>query len=188
MKTLTVSYLRLPNKITRFPVVVLIENPEYVVFINLLNPSKPLIINESILLDKNHFGIWFCPTKNFHDLGAIYDREKKFEGYYCDLCTPIKRGPHGYKMTDLFLDLWIFPDGDYIILDQDEFEDAVEQALMTREQGNKVKAELKQLIEGVESKIFPSSKIRGLLNLPENIDEIIKRLRNLSDPFRACAT
>lgn len=180
MKTLTLSYLRLPNKITRFPVVVLYENSEYVVFINLLNPSKPLIINESILLDKNHFGIWFCPTKNFYDFGAIYNREKHFKGYYCDMCTPIRKVSLGYEMIDFFLDLWIFPDGRYYILDQDEFNDAIEQGLMDQKQIFEVKAELTRLVDNVKSKRFPSLKVKNLLRLPKNIDKIVYTLEKLS--------
>ena len=107
-KILTISYKRLPDKTTRIPFMVLYENTEDIVILNLLNPLKPLIVEESILLAKDYIGVWFVSNKDWYDLGAIYDREKKFKGYYCDICTPMKKGSDGYETTDFFLDLWIF--------------------------------------------------------------------------------
>lgn len=46
-------------------------------------------------------------------------------GYYCDICTPVVRSGLNYYLTDLFLDLWIEPDGETQELDWDEFEEAV---------------------------------------------------------------
>jgi len=144
---LTVLYKRLPNKITRFPVVVIHESLEGIVIFNLLNPSKPLIVEESILLDRGYIGIWFISYKDWHDLGAIYDRDRRFKGYYCDICTPLKRTPDGYEMTDFFLDLWVFPDGRYLVLDQDEFDRAMKKEWISPNQIAKVKAELENLVK-----------------------------------------
>lgn len=143
---------------------------------NLLNPSKPLIIEDSVQLDKNFIGVWYCTHRDWHDVGAVYDREKNFKGYYCDLCSPIKKVPDGYEITDYFLDLWLFPDGRYLVLDQDGFSDAIEKGWMSQNQIIKIKEELNGLIESVESKEYPFSRMKKLMRLPENIDEIIHTL------------
>jgi predicted RNA-binding protein associated with RNAse of E/G family len=96
------------------------------------------------------------------------------------MCTPIRKVSLGYEMIDFFLDLWIFPDGRYYILDQDEFNDAIEQGLMDQKQIFEVKAELTRLVDNVKSKRFPSLKVKNLLRLPKNIDKIVYTLEKLS--------
>jgi len=161
--------------------VVLNETPKGIVIFNLLNPSKPLIIEESVLLDKSCMGVWFVSQKEWHDIGAIYDRHKGFKGYYCDICTPIKKTSDGYEMTDFFIDLWVFPDGRFLVLDQDEFDRAVEQRWISPDQTAKVKAELENLVSKVKSSRFPTSAIKDLLKLPRNTDEIIHTLEAIKE-------
>ena len=180
-KILTISYKRLPDKTTRTPFMVLYENTEAIVVLNLLNPSKPLIVGESVLLAKDYIGVWFFSNKDWHDLGAIYDRENRFKGYYCDICTPMKKVSDGYESTDFFLDLWIFSDGRYLVLDQDEFNIAVKQGWMNQEQIAKAKTELDNLVRKVKSKQFPPLKIKNLLKLPEDTDEIINSLEHFTN-------
>jgi hypothetical protein len=43
-------------------------------------------------------------------------------GYYVDIDTPLRKVGGEYYLTDLFLDLWIAPNGTYTELDRDEFE------------------------------------------------------------------
>jgi hypothetical protein len=85
------NYHRLPFKLSRFPTIVLYESEQEVVLCNILYPSEPLIAENIIILDKNFIGIWYCPYKNWHDIAAIYDKNKNFKGYYCDICSPVKK-------------------------------------------------------------------------------------------------
>ena len=47
------------------------------------------------------------------------------QGYYCDIILPMKRTETYFEITDLFLDLWVSPDGSYQVEDEDEFESAI---------------------------------------------------------------
>jgi predicted RNA-binding protein associated with RNAse of E/G family len=170
------TYHRLPKKLSRSSTIVLYESEQEVVLCNLLHPSEPLIAENSILLDKNFIGVWYCPYKNWHDIAAIYDTQKNFKGYYCDICSPVKKITDGYEITDFFLDLWIFPNGKYIILDQDEFNNAILQRWMNKNQIIKARSELHNLKKKVKTKKYPSSKIKKLIQLPRNINEIINLL------------
>jgi predicted RNA-binding protein associated with RNAse of E/G family len=58
-------------------------------------------------------------------------------GYYVDIDTPMRKVGSEYYLTDLFLDLWIAPDGKYIELDQDEFEQGFRMGLLTSYQFKK---------------------------------------------------
>ena len=180
MEIVNLIHRRLPNKVTRVPTMVIHQDKQTVVMCILLNPSKPLIIEESVLLDKNFIGVWYCTYRDWHDVGAVYDCEKNFKGYYCDLCSPIEKVPDGYEITDYFLDLWLFPDGRYLVLDQDEFSNAIGKGWMSQKQIAQTKEELDDLIESVESKEYPSSRMKELIRLPENIDEIILTLEQIT--------
>jgi predicted RNA-binding protein associated with RNAse of E/G family len=148
---------------------------------NLLYPSSPLVLDNLTVIDSNYVGIWFSSTQYWFDVGAIYDRNKNFKGYYCDICTPIKRIPEGFNTTDLILDLWIFPNGQYRILDQEEYRQAVKKGWIPENQQKMVETELHRLIKLVKAKKFPSSTIKKHLKLPENIDEIVHALKQCNN-------
>jgi hypothetical protein len=61
----------------------------------------------------------------FFSIVKFQDREHTLLGYYCDIVTPLQRNGDEYFLTDLILDLWIFPDLQAIELDRDEFETTV---------------------------------------------------------------
>jgi len=66
-------------------------------------------------------------------------------GYYVDVHTPIRKLDGEYYLTDLFLDLWIAPDGKFIELDKDEFEQGFRKRLITSYQYKKASQIFKQL-------------------------------------------
>jgi predicted RNA-binding protein associated with RNAse of E/G family len=70
-------------------------------------------------------------------------------GYYVDIDTPMRKVRGEYYLTDLFLDLWIFPDGTYIELDRDEFEESYQSRLITQYQYRKAN----QVIEMLKGRI-----------------------------------
>jgi hypothetical protein len=77
-------------------------------------------------------------------------------GHYSDIGEPtIQLGPSNYQMTDLFLDIWLFPDGRLLELDWDEFEDAVERQVITPAQANLAREAMKRLVREVEQGIYP---------------------------------
>lgn len=75
-------------------------------------------------------------------------------GYYVDMDTPLKKVAGEYYLTDLFLDLWIAPDGKFIELDQDEFEQGFHMGLITPYQYEKASRVFKQLTHEVSNGDF----------------------------------
>jgi Protein of unknown function (DUF402) len=57
----------------------------------------------------------------------------KFEGWYVNLERPLVRSAVGFELSDLFLDLFIEPDGRRRWLDEDELEQALTAGLITAE-------------------------------------------------------
>lgn len=77
-------------------------------------------------------------------------------GYYSDIGEPLVRlGPDTYQMIDLFLDIWLFPDGRLLELDWDEFEDAIEHQVVTPAQANLAREAIRRLVLEVSQGTYP---------------------------------
>ena len=91
---------------------------------------------------------------------AIYDKADRLLGYYCDIVTPLQKVGDDYHRTDLVLDLWVTPDLKLYELDWDEYEQVVEQGLMTVEQQELARSTLDRLKAEIVSGLFPTEYIR----------------------------
>jgi predicted RNA-binding protein associated with RNAse of E/G family len=77
-------------------------------------------------------------------------------GYYSDIGEPtIQLGPAEFQMTDLFLDIWLHPDGRVMELDWDEFEEAIRNHVITSTQANLARDTMKRLLAEVAHGLYP---------------------------------
>jgi hypothetical protein len=77
-------------------------------------------------------------------------------GYYSDIGEPaIQISPDKIRMTDLFLDIWMYPDGQLLELDWDEFEEAIRNQVITPPQVELARTTLKRLVSEKEQGIYP---------------------------------
>ena len=91
-------------------------------------------------------GKWFTVVK-------VRNLRGEHTGYYCDINTPPKLLKDGsVEITDLFLDLWVSPDLRYMVLDQDELEEALKKGWISKQLYVRAKRELKKLVALVEMK------------------------------------
>ncbi|MBE0696445.1 MAG: DUF402 domain-containing protein [Anaerolineaceae bacterium] len=98
---------------------------------------------------KHHFyNEWFDIIELFDASGAIL-------GYYCDITTPLRKVKNEYYVQDLLLDLWIFPDGSFTELDWDEFNEAVQQGMLSLEYQEYAVKTMRLLVEEIRKGIFP---------------------------------
>ena len=78
--------------------------------------------------------------------------------YYCNIASPAIIEDNAIKFIDYDLDLRIYPDGKYKILDRDEFE--VNRRVMnySKDLAFILNNKLKELIESYKAREFPFSK------------------------------
>jgi predicted RNA-binding protein associated with RNAse of E/G family len=59
----------------------------------------------------------------WYNVFEIYDRDdKQLKGWYCNICRPaVLESSNVVSYVDLALDLWVTPDGQQTVLDEDEF-------------------------------------------------------------------
>ena len=157
METVTLTYKRPPNRVNHFQQELLYLDDEVIVTSQRVNPSSPIVQNGETVLTDNFAAVWFVFTGLWYDVGKVYNLDDEWTGYYCDVMKPVRRSVdvngklNRFEITDLFLDLWINPDGTYEIQDEDEFEVAVQNGAIDAELERKALEVLKSLITEVES-------------------------------------
>lgn len=60
----------------------------------------------------------------WYNIFVVYDADnRQLKGWYCNICRPAELGEEEIRADDLALDVWIDPQGDVRVLDEDEFAD-----------------------------------------------------------------
>jgi predicted RNA-binding protein associated with RNAse of E/G family len=128
--------------------------------------SNPRQISGKVIADSGYLAIWFIFKNKWYDVGKFYDRDRKWIGYYCDIVKPVARllgsRARTTTLTDLFLDLWITPEGRYFALDEDELQNALERGRISSPLANQAQKQLATLIQMVEEHRFPPRAVRNI--------------------------
>jgi predicted RNA-binding protein associated with RNAse of E/G family len=89
----------------------------------------------------------------WYNIFRISSKEGDLKGFYINITKPPVVGENTIDWEDLAIDLWVRPDGSYIILDVDEFED-LDIDNETREEALKVLSKLKDMIQSGKYQII----------------------------------
>jgi uncharacterized protein len=86
-------------------------------------------------------------SDRWYNIFEIHDRENDaLKGWYCNITKPAKIMKDRLEYVDLFLDLWVSPQGVQTVLDEDEFLAADLEADIRRAASGAL-AELKELLK-----------------------------------------
>lgn len=160
METVTLIYKRLPDRISHFQQRLHYEDENVIITSQRVNPSSPIVHNGETVLGENFTAVWFVFRGQWYDIGKIYNLKNEWTGYYCDIIVPVVRAADRFEITDLYLDLWVYPDGSYEIQDEDEFEAAIQSGAIDTDLARKAREALNALIAEVESGEFPPQIVR----------------------------
>ena len=178
----TLTYKRPPDRVNHFQQELLYLDDDVIVTSQRVKPSSPIVQNGETVLADNFAAIWFVFTGLWYDVGKVYNLDNEWTGYYCDIMKPVKRSMRitgeldCFEITDLFLDLWVNPDGTYQIQDEDEFEEAVQNGAIDAELAEKARDIMNTLIAEVEAGGL-ESRLQAVLNraqLPDLQDYVAK--------------
>jgi predicted RNA-binding protein associated with RNAse of E/G family len=106
--------------------------------------------------------VWFTFTDAWHDIGRFHTADGVFTGYYANAIRPVTfHTEHSWECTDLFLDVWVGPDGRPRILDEDEFEHALAEGWISAEDGARARLEVAQILAGAAAGVWPPTVARN---------------------------
>ena len=77
--------------------------------------------------------------------------------WYCDIIEHSIDG-ETYTLTDLLVDVKVYDDGKYEVLDLDELEEALQKNIITKAQYDDALRKLNELVEVIEEGKFPQFK------------------------------
>jgi predicted RNA-binding protein associated with RNAse of E/G family len=165
-----IQYRRLPDRLRQFEGVLREESRNRLVIEHQLRVRNPRREFGRVVVANGYLAVWFIFRGKWYDVGKFYDRKLRFRGYYCDIIRPISRllsNPAKTSIiTDLFLDLWITPEGKYVVLDEDELERALAKHTISRSLARQARRELRLLIQSTKSGHFPPASVRRSEPLP----------------------
>lgn len=118
-----------------------------------------LIVTKWLPINKRNdigSGISYTYIKEGYKISKFFDNEGKFLYWYCDIIN-YEYNPEEdcHTFIDLLVDLKVYEDGKYEILDMDELVEAYEQNLITFEDVLSALKKLNKLLEMVKNNNFP---------------------------------
>lgn len=131
-----------------------------------LDREEPLVVGGEEVIAHGYRAVWFLAKGQGWDIAAVYRPDGALSGYYVDVLNAVYwRGADPgtlLPIVDLFLDLWIWPDGRAGVLDEDEFAEAVDRGWITDQQRDHALRVLAELLEGVHAGTFPPREVREI--------------------------
>ncbi len=106
-----------------WPAEVLEETPECLL---VLAPwaarEEPMFLGYTVF----EYGDSFLERYYWHKWYSIWEvrshRNGRTKGWYCNICQPIELDGDQLRFVDMELDVFVYPDGRFVILDEDELE------------------------------------------------------------------
>ncbi len=173
-----IHYLRPPDRKDVFSQHLLLDTPEVkVTFARDLPFCPPIRILGRVALEKGSDAVWFTFPGLWHDIGRFHRADGTFTGIYANILTPVRISqPDLWHTTDLFLDVWIDPEGELTVLDRDHLDDALEKGWVSGETAGRAQAEVDHIKKAFNRGQWP----------PDIVEEwTLKRAREAMDPERA---
>ena len=128
------------------------------VIITLSDPLEleaPMIRDGRVMLEAGSLALWFTFPGAWHDIGRFHRADGSFSGMYANILTPPSIEGSVWYTTDLFLDVWWPSDGDVVLLDEDEFDEAYERGQIDAETARRAREEADRLLEAARTGEWP---------------------------------
>jgi uncharacterized protein len=132
---------------------VLEQTDKYVLLAGLFNALRRdlgyvVLERGDLFLEWYYFGRWY-------NVFQVYGHDGTLKGWYCNIGMPpvLQDGELGY--VDLALDVFVHPDGRYLVLDEDEFAE-LKRATLRPEDAARAEQGLAELLALIDAGHLPS--------------------------------
>ena len=122
--------------------------------------KRPLVVDGVLVVTSGYSGYLFEMIRENTEVVAVFDYRDRPTGYYVNLNSEPRRIDGGYEVTDWFLDVWVFPDLRYRVLDADEFDAAVASSVIDSTTAARAREVLHRVENALAARDFPPAPIR----------------------------
>jgi len=118
--------------------------------------EPPRTIGGQVALERGSDIVWFTFPDVWHDIGRFHTADGVFRGFYANILTPPTFHPGGvWRTTDLFLDVWLRPGDDPIVLDRDEMDEAYERGWINTKVRRRALEEVERILAALARGNWP---------------------------------
>jgi predicted RNA-binding protein associated with RNAse of E/G family len=155
--TVRIDYFRLPRRREVFVQKILLDTPEVKITLAENVPFDPPIqVMDRVVLEAGSDAVWFTYPEVWHDIGRFHLADDEFTGIYANILTPpVIRSRGNWETTDLFLDVWVDPDGTLTILDEDQLAEAEEEGWISEALARRAREEANWIVREHEAGRWP---------------------------------
>jgi predicted RNA-binding protein associated with RNAse of E/G family len=161
MPRIEIHYRRPPDRLDVFVQDLVVDDPDYKVTLH--DPAtieSTLTIGGRAIYEPGAAIVWFVFPDAWHDVGRFHLEDGTFTGYYVNLITPVEIDGPTWRMFDLCLDLWVDMDSRFRVLDQDEFDEAVDRGWIDRATAERARSELSRIVAELSAGGWPPAVVR----------------------------
>jgi predicted RNA-binding protein associated with RNAse of E/G family len=134
----------------------LIDRPDVKVTLLREYQGKAVHAGAERILDPGAPVVWFVFPDLWRDVGRFHLSDGTFTGWYTNLRSPPVFDGNDWHLSDLFLDYWAPASGGHgSWLDEDEFEDARRNSLVTPDELQRVAAERREVDKLASERTWP---------------------------------
>lgn len=160
MRTARIHYRRLPDREQLFEQRLLDETPECsVTFVDAVALSRPVLADGRTILEPGAPVLWFTFPGRWYDIGRFHLTDGTFTGHYANLLTPVRMHGDEWWTTDLCLDVWKGADGEVLLLDEDEFDEARARGWMDDATADTALREAHALVAAAQDGAWPPPEV-----------------------------
>jgi predicted RNA-binding protein associated with RNAse of E/G family len=153
------EFIRPPDRHSTFESTLIEATDQHIILTHRITPSAPLQYNGEFVMEDGYRAVWFLFKEQPYDIARMYRPDGTWTGYYVDVLEPVHwdgNDPHSLQpLVDLFLDLWIAPDGSFRVLDEDELQAAIERGVITQQQAGQARETLADVVARARRGDFP---------------------------------
>jgi predicted RNA-binding protein associated with RNAse of E/G family len=160
MPRVEIQYRRPPDRLDVFVQDLVVDRPEYKVTLH--DPSTlttAISIAGRTVYEPGAPIVWYLFPSAWFDLGRFHLRDGTLTGYYVNFIAPPDLKDDIWTLYDLCLDLWVDTCGDFQVLDQDEFDEAVDRRWIDPLTAARVREELHRLIAEIGAGRWPPNPV-----------------------------
>lgn len=113
--------------------------------------TEPWTESGTVIADQGYRWVTKWQAGRPYIVTKFFDEKGELVGVYCDISRPVKRVEGGFTFDDLYLDVWMVPGQEPVILDEDELEAAVAAEYIRQAEAERAMQTALALVGGLKS-------------------------------------
>ncbi|MHB0869027.1 MAG: DUF402 domain-containing protein [Chloroflexota bacterium] len=132
----------------------LVERRDGVMVIDAIFNAPPRDLGYMKLESTDLFHEYYYSDRWFN-IFQVFGTNGTMKGWYCNICKPAQFLDHQIDFVDMVLDVFVYPDGRSMVLDQEEFQEKRLGGLYSPEDARKAEEAVVQLLEMARRREHP---------------------------------